>query len=309
MAGVKISALPVSPGLDGTEIVPVVDGGVTRRTTVAAIAALGGGAADLTDYVGNSISLEATAGDLVLLASGDEQSISLGADNGVFIVGSGSDTDSPIQLSVDADNKNISIISSGIGGDVLIGATGVGGQIVGNADFITLNANGVAFGPSVGLIASNPSGVVYLGAGDPDIGDINTSIGVFGSGLIDIIANEPGTGSVGISADSSITIDAQGQDGVVNIFASGIDALLNIRTVGTGGQIGVTANESVTLNVENNAIQVDTDVVNLIAGEIGGTILISANAGFTFAGTTQTGIAVNAAAIHAALVALGLITA
>lgn len=43
MAGVKISALPVSAGLDGTELVPVVDGGVTQRTTVADIAALAGG--------------------------------------------------------------------------------------------------------------------------------------------------------------------------------------------------------------------------------------------------------------------------
>lgn len=42
MANIKISALPVSLGLDGTELVPIVDGGVTQRTTTSAIAALGG---------------------------------------------------------------------------------------------------------------------------------------------------------------------------------------------------------------------------------------------------------------------------
>jgi hypothetical protein len=37
MANVKISALPAAGTLDGTEIVPIVDGGVTKRTTIADI--------------------------------------------------------------------------------------------------------------------------------------------------------------------------------------------------------------------------------------------------------------------------------
>lgn len=35
-----IPSLPASPGLDGTELVPVVDGGITSRATVGDVAAL-----------------------------------------------------------------------------------------------------------------------------------------------------------------------------------------------------------------------------------------------------------------------------
>lgn len=41
MANVKISNLPAAGALTGTEIVPVVTGGATKRTTVSAIAGLG----------------------------------------------------------------------------------------------------------------------------------------------------------------------------------------------------------------------------------------------------------------------------
>lgn len=43
MANTKISALPTAGALGGTEIVPVVTGGATKRTTVADIAAMASG--------------------------------------------------------------------------------------------------------------------------------------------------------------------------------------------------------------------------------------------------------------------------
>lgn len=47
MANVKISALPAAGALAGTEIVPVVTGGATKRTTVADIAAKASGSFSL----------------------------------------------------------------------------------------------------------------------------------------------------------------------------------------------------------------------------------------------------------------------
>lgn len=47
MANTKISALPSAGTLSGTEIVPVVGGGATKRTTTQAIADLGGGGGSL----------------------------------------------------------------------------------------------------------------------------------------------------------------------------------------------------------------------------------------------------------------------
>ena len=43
MADTKISAETAAGALTGSEIVPVVQGGVNKRTTTGAIAALGGG--------------------------------------------------------------------------------------------------------------------------------------------------------------------------------------------------------------------------------------------------------------------------
>lgn len=54
MANVKISALPIGSSLDGTELVPIVQAGVTKQTTTQDIADLGGG-----------VGVEGITGDLV----------------------------------------------------------------------------------------------------------------------------------------------------------------------------------------------------------------------------------------------------
>lgn len=120
MAGVKISALPASPGLDGTEIVPIVDAGVTRRTTVGAIIST----VDLSAYERESISLTAT-----------------GTDDTLFLVTTGEFT--PIVLNTLGDNANIALSATGVDSEINIESTGTGGTVGVSADSrVSLAAGG-----------------------------------------------------------------------------------------------------------------------------------------------------------------------
>ena len=56
MATKKISQLPLATGVTGVDVVPIVQGGVTRRATIASIAAVGPtGPAGATGAAGQSI--------------------------------------------------------------------------------------------------------------------------------------------------------------------------------------------------------------------------------------------------------------
>lgn len=61
VTGIPISGLPAGAALDGSELVPVVQGGVTVQTTTQEIADLGGGGAVLTIY-GNAVGSAFPAG-------------------------------------------------------------------------------------------------------------------------------------------------------------------------------------------------------------------------------------------------------
>lgn len=46
----KVTELPIASALDGTEAIPVVQGGVSKRTTTQQIADLGGGGFTVTNW-------------------------------------------------------------------------------------------------------------------------------------------------------------------------------------------------------------------------------------------------------------------
>lgn len=113
-------------------------------------------------------------------------------------------------------------------------------------------------------------------------------------------------------------------DGVVtqtnfNFYATGNWSVGADGTAGLSGEnVGLSAADTtsvsavneVTITSNTDTVQLNgKDIVLLATGAGTNTIEFNAADGFTFVGTTQTGVAVNAAAIHAALVNLGLITA
>jgi hypothetical protein len=94
MSNIPISSLPVTPSLDGSEIVPIVQGGTTKRTTTAAIAGLassGAGsvfsfvfATDNSAFFPGSRLLAAQAGVTTLTDGGPASTLTVGiAANGI----------------------------------------------------------------------------------------------------------------------------------------------------------------------------------------------------------------------------------
>ncbi len=78
MSNVKVSALPAAAALDGSELVPVVQGGATVRTTAQAVADLAGGGTltliphdSTTGWTSTSGALSVTDGVLAQGGSGD----------------------------------------------------------------------------------------------------------------------------------------------------------------------------------------------------------------------------------------------
>lgn len=264
MAGVKISALPVSPGLDGTEIVPLVDGGITRRTTVNAIVALAGSGGDINfvsnvpDSVYEAVSDDITLG--VSISNDDATSVLLvrASDDGGGIIGTnGTSTlemlDNDIKLRATSSSAQVVAESVGSEGQIFIKATGGTGSTTGGA--ITLEAEGL---------------VTITGHGDINAVLINSDI----------------------------------DGGAVTISSSGVGNTLNVLAIGTGGLVQIGG--STVLMAESGGDHIMS--VGATGIEIGAS---GSSVGFYNATPVakQTGVAVTAGAIHAALVNLGLISA
>jgi len=72
MANVKISALPSATTLDGTELVPVVQAGVTDQTTTGAIAALASNSLKFTQTASKTVSNTTTPTDITSTGVGSK---------------------------------------------------------------------------------------------------------------------------------------------------------------------------------------------------------------------------------------------
>lgn len=132
----KVTELPIASALDGTEAIPVVQGGVSKRTTTQDIA-------DLTQtfFRGKYISLAAL-----------EAAIPTGEDGDYAIVDAGSGTDAS-QYIWDADEGWVQ--SSGVGTVVSVTGDGVDNTDPSNPVLTFPVASEVDFTPAGGIAATN----------------------------------------------------------------------------------------------------------------------------------------------------------
>lgn len=297
MAGVKISNLPVSPGLDGTELVPIVDAGVTRRTTVAAIA----GAVDLSDYINPQVHLTATdssEGAGFHASVGSLGAIEMDSDIGVYLAAR---SGNPLSLRAEDGGNIIINASGGLNSTITIQGWNLG------MVFDGLNH-------SIGLETFGDGGNLYITGNGIDAG-VTISAPDQG-GNINIIAGIDGAVTIGdgdlavptyIRSETQVSISTSGNASSVGIFASGTGSTIEIGANGPGGTLTVLAVAGLAIGIDDQSAGIG------FSSDDGGTVQISATGGIGFFGASpvpqQTGVAVTAAALHAALVALGLITA
>lgn len=202
MANTKISALPAAGALDGTEIVPVVDAGVTKRTTVAAIA----GKVDLSNY-------QAAATLIKSDTSGSFRSTDGTADVEVATGGVASITGTTqVTLgsagSAFVDGNEVHIVADG--GAYRIDMTNIDGM-----DVSSFGVNG-----SINIVASDATGVVNI------LGTASASV----QGKIVTIAS--------IGANGSLEINALGTNGAINVRSDTDINLFADNLLFNGGPIG-----------------------------------------------------------------------
>jgi len=156
MANIPFSNLPVAPGLGGDEIVPIVQGGVDKRTTTQSIANLGGGGGGSITLTTNGNSGPATlvgdvlnvpvygtpgGGNTILVTTAGP--VSVGSGDGVVLINKGSPSATAISLPATSGRQGlpVQIVDwAGNGGAVTV--TPDGGETIMGLSQLTLVSNG-----------------------------------------------------------------------------------------------------------------------------------------------------------------------
>lgn len=203
---------------------------------------------------------------------------------------------------------------------VLEGAVGEGGATDLSAyegESISLTATGAGEDGFVGLHTLDNAGVI---AADGE-GQVQVSSNA-DNGAVNISAS--GTGGAISETAETITLTGTGEDtNAIDLYATGDAATIRIQVPGTGGAVLVSAAQEISMDCDGasginlsctagNPIQLSADAGNAVLTlDADGVQLAGEKHGF-FGNSPvvqPTGVAVSAAGIHAALVALGLITA
>lgn len=245
MTGVRISAMPAAAVLNGNEFVPIVQNGVTVRSTVADVGSFGGGggggspagpnksvqynnggsfggSAKLQwDDGTNTLTLGSTAADTVISTPANGAGIARGL---VLSSGPSNSASTPPQTKVVGSNN----VGAGNSGPVALIAGLASGAGNGGVALVQAGqSNGGGLGGNLQLLAGNSltsgAGNVTISAGSGPVGS---------SGNVSITANTPTTGTGGTvtiqSGSSSL-----GDGGAITIQAGNADVTNN------GGQVTI----------------------------------------------------------------------
>jgi len=309
MPNVKITDLPAAQPLTGTEIVPMVQGGITVRATTAAIAA----SPSLTQTF-LTLNQEPTLPN--------SRALTVGSGLGLTDAGALS----TLQITLNGASGSLEVAGNGLVAKTSLGTVTARSIQSSGAGISVTNGNGVSGNPTVSLSGlaqslANYSGTGFLVAqGGGNVGgaivsgttnqiDVADSSGVLGGPIISISSNPilPGTGSFtvpkGTTAQRPVGVNGMirynSDDQVfelytlgswVNIATGGI-TLINTGTGLTGGPITVTGTISVDSTVVRlNAVQTLTD--KTISG-INNTLSNIDNSSLTNSSVTFNGVTVS----------------
>jgi hypothetical protein len=226
MADIKISALPVSGGLDGTEIVPIVDGGATQRTTTQAIANLADtGAISFALGAGVYIAQSDDTALGVALANDDLSSV-LGV-NGSATNGIVGQTTGNINFLANTDDQAVIVSANGVNGQMAFVANGTNGSIL----LESLDAGTISISAST-VTLSGPSITAHA----------NEDASLFVDG---------GAGVYATAVDNTLLLASPVANAVVDIQANGADGSVSVSATGLGGSVSIDAEDTINLNATN----------------------------------------------------------
>ena len=335
--GVEIDALPAAISLDGSEIVPIVQGGTTKRTTVGAIAA---------QTTPDLDTISSTQGAVVYRGATAWSGLSPGI-SGQFLITGGAAANPSWSTTLGAANGGTGLTSYAVGDVLYASASTTLSKLAGVATGNALISGGVTTAPSWGkigltthvdgtlpvanggtaLTAGTSGGVLaYTGTGvlassaalaanqivlGGGAGVVPATLGSLGTTTTVLHGNAAGAptfGAVSLTADVSGTLPvANGGTGIASytigdiLYASGATTLAALADIATGNALisgGIGAAPSW------GKVALTTHVSGTLPVANGGTGLTAGTSGGVLA-YTATGTLASSAALAANQIVLG----